>query len=62
VIAGANVGYDTDTIASMAGALSGTLNGFNYVPKDWYRTVEKVNGLNLISMAKELVNLSLKNS
>jgi ADP-ribosylglycohydrolase len=61
LIAGANVGYDTDTIASMAGALSGTLKGLNHVPKDWYRTVKRVNGLNLISMAKELVTLSLRN-
>lgn len=61
VIAGANVGYDTDTIASMAGALSGTLKGFNHVPRDWYQTVEKVNRLNLVSMAKELVKLSLRN-
>lgn len=61
VIAGANVGYDTDTIASMAGALSGTLKGFSHVPNDWYRAVEEVNGLNLISLAEELTALSLRN-
>jgi len=61
VIAGANVGYDTDTIASMAGALSGTLKGFDYVPDDWYQTVEKVNGLDLAAMASRLLDLSLRN-
>jgi ADP-ribosylglycohydrolase len=60
VIAGANVGYDTDTIASMAGALSGALKGFNHVPSDWYRTVQKVNGLDLTAMANRLLDLSFR--
>jgi ADP-ribosylglycohydrolase len=58
VITGANIGNDTDTIASMAGALSGALKGFDHVPQEWFQTVEHVNGLNLKATAESLVMLS----
>lgn len=61
VLEGANIGNDTDTIASMAGALAGALKGFKDVPKDWFRIVEEVNGLNLISMAEALFEISIRN-
>ncbi len=59
-ITGANVGYDTDTIASMAGALSGALKGFGHVPKPLFQIVEKVNGLNLKGIAKRLSLVAMK--
>ncbi|MBU0991433.1 MAG: ADP-ribosylglycohydrolase family protein, partial [Proteobacteria bacterium] len=67
VIAGANVGYDTDTIASMAGALAGALKGFDAVPQDLFREVKKENDLNLEEIARGLeriarVNLNKKKS
>lgn len=61
VLAGANIGNDTDTIASMAGALSGALNGFRHVPKEWFKTIEKVNRLNLNVVAEALYEISLRN-
>ena len=41
------MGYDTDTIASMAGALAGALRGFDATPMNLFREVEKVNRLDL---------------
>lgn len=57
VIAGANVGFDTDTIAAMAGALAGTLNGFDKVPGELFRKVEAANHLNLEKVAADLEKL-----
>jgi ADP-ribosylglycohydrolase len=57
VIAGANVGFDTDTIASIAGALAGALRGFSAVPIKLYRRVIEVNNLNLENLARELVDI-----
>ena len=61
VIAGANVGYDTDTIASMAGALAGALRGFDAVPMNLFREVEKVNGLDLENTARSLGQIARRN-
>ena len=60
VIAGANVGYDTDTIASMAGALSGALYGCDAVPKDLFQQVTEENGLNLEQTAQSLERIARK--
>jgi ADP-ribosylglycohydrolase len=62
VLAGANVGYDTDTIASMAGALAGALNGFDAVPRGLYQEVTRVNDLDLESLARGLERIARKNS
>jgi len=58
VIAGANAGYDTDTIASMAGALAGALKGFDAVPKELFREVKKANDLDLESVARGLERIA----
>ncbi|EFK06930.1 ADP-ribosylglycohydrolase [delta proteobacterium NaphS2] len=57
VMAGANVGFDTDTIASMAGALAGTLKGFDSVPMELFSKVQRVNQLELEKVAAGLENL-----
>lgn len=62
VIAGANVGYDTDTIASMAGALSGALNGFDAVPSELFRKVKEANNLTLEETARELERIARMNT
>lgn len=61
VKSGANIGNDTDTIASMAGALAGAFKGFSQVPAKWYQTIEKVNHLHLAATAKQLTKISLGN-
>ena len=57
VLAGANVGFDTDTIASMAGALAGTLKGFDSVPMELFSKVQRVNQLDLEKVAAGLEKL-----
>ncbi|WP_419658803.1 ADP-ribosylglycohydrolase [Desulfosarcina variabilis str. Montpellier] len=61
VIAGANVGYDTDTIASMAGALAGALNGFDRVPADLFQAIKKANDIELKKIASGLERIARRN-
>jgi ADP-ribosylglycohydrolase len=44
VLAGVNAGRDSDTIAAMAGALAGGLNGISRVPVRWREAVNVVRG------------------
>ncbi len=44
VIGGVNVGRDTDTIAAIAGAISGALNGFDKIPTKWTDKIFEVKG------------------
>jgi len=44
VLAGVNAGRDSDTIAAMAGAMAGGLNGADAVPDDWKSAVNIVRG------------------
>jgi ADP-ribosylglycohydrolase len=63
VSAGASIGNDSDTIAAMAGSLSGALRGIDAVPADLFATVKAVNeedieliGAGLTSIAWRRVN------
>ena len=47
IIGTVNMGNDADTVSTIAGAIAGTLQGVEGVPRDWYRTVVQVNGLEL---------------
>jgi len=51
VIAAVNNGGDTDTIASIVGALSGALFGISAIPENWLNKIEAVNHLNCEMMA-----------
>ncbi len=42
---GANSSGDSDSIASIAGAISGTLLGANAIPKEWKKRIESRNVL-----------------
>jgi ADP-ribosylglycohydrolase len=53
----ASVGGDTDTIAAIAGALSGARGGLSVWPRDVAATVLRVNGLDLQTVATELLRL-----
>lgn len=43
VIQGANFGRDCDTIAGIAGSISGALNGFESLPIEWVEAVQAAN-------------------
>lgn len=60
VIAGANIGGDSDTIASMAGAMAGALSGLHKVPADLYKHVCETNNLNIHNLAERLVQFQGK--
>ncbi|GAA1554880.1 ADP-ribosylglycohydrolase family protein [Kribbella lupini] len=53
----ASVGGDTDTIAAIAGAVVGACHGVDGFPADVRRTVSAVNGLDLESLAGELLKV-----
>lgn len=66
VLGGVNIGRDTDTIAAIAGAISGARAGLQAIPKDWQSRIQTaqgsciktVHGMNLISTADELAALA----
>lgn len=51
VIAGVNVGRDTDTIAAICGAISGAMNGFDKIPSKWTKKIFEVKGSCIKSVA-----------
>jgi len=61
VVAGANIGNDTDTIASITGALAGALQGFDGIPKRLFYEVERVNRLGLRDVARGLREIARSN-
>lgn len=50
-----NMGGDTDTLASIVGAVTGALSGIDGFPAEWVRTVEDVNGISIRQLARGLV-------
>lgn len=57
----ANLGGDSDTLASMAGSVCGAWRGVEAVPPAWLAQVEAVNGLDLRAVASELLALRERN-
>jgi ADP-ribosylglycohydrolase len=51
VVAGANLGDDTDTVACIAGSIAGAFTGFGAVPEGLYREMLVANGLDLEAKA-----------
>lgn len=54
VVAAANIGDDTDTVACMAGAIAGAYSGFASVPQDAYQRVLVANDLDLADLSARL--------
>jgi ADP-ribosylglycohydrolase len=58
IVGGANIGRDTDTIASLVGQLSGALNGLDSLPDDWLETFLKLpGGRDLVAVGAEMAEL-----
>ena len=57
---GANFGRDTDTIATMAGAICGALRGASGIPKEWLEKVDRHASRNQRELAAELVAVGKK--
>ncbi|MCA0250746.1 MAG: ADP-ribosylglycohydrolase family protein [Actinobacteria bacterium] len=57
VTAAVNAGDDTDTVATIVGALAGAAAGAGAFPADLTRTVDEVNGFDLAATARALADL-----
>ncbi|MEG0852359.1 MAG: ADP-ribosylglycohydrolase family protein [Angelakisella sp.] len=53
---GVNIGNDTDTVATMAGAIAGTLKGHGAFRADHLEIINKANNFNLEQLAKDLAD------
>lgn len=51
---GVNIGTDTDTVATMAGALSGTLAGASGIPPHFGQTIDEVNNFDMEGLARRI--------
>ena len=60
ICGGTNYGRDNDTIAGMAGAIAGALQGASAMRQDWIETVRRANDIDLDPMAGELTALICK--
>ncbi len=54
ILGGVNIGDDTDTVATIVGAMVGTLNGYKSYPQRWIDLIEKENKFNLEQLAKDI--------
>ncbi|OAB72009.1 hypothetical protein PNBC_18690 [Paenibacillus crassostreae] len=54
IITAVNAGSDTDTMASMAGAIVGALNGYSSFPDDYLAQLEEVNGYDITGLARKI--------
>jgi len=57
MLMGANIGGDTDTLASLAGSICGALQGIGAFDREMVARVEVANGLHLREVAEKLVAL-----
>jgi poly(ADP-ribose) glycohydrolase ARH3 len=63
IIRGVGLGGDTDTVATMAGALAGALHGSSWVPRRWFDQMENQPEIGrdyLINVARHLAELDLR--
>ena len=54
IIGAVNAGYDTDTVATMAGAMAGALSGSAAFPEHFLPTMEKINGFEIRKTADDV--------
>ncbi len=55
--AGVNIGYDTDTVATMIGGILGTLHGIQAFPENYLPLLDEANGYDLAKTAKDIEGL-----
>ncbi|WP_313049491.1 ADP-ribosylglycohydrolase family protein [Atlantibacter subterraneus] len=54
IISAVNIGNDTDTVATMVGALSGAFHGANAFPDDYLTTINRMNNFDLVELARQI--------
>jgi ADP-ribosylglycohydrolase len=55
----ANYGRDNDSIAGMAGSISGAMHGDSVIPEGWAEQVNRANRVDLDPLARDLANLAV---
>ena len=60
IVAGVNVGNDTDTVATMAGAMAGTLNGYKSLPESFLEEINKKNNMCLDKLSRDFLGVISK--
>lgn len=55
ILAGVNIGGDTDTIAAIAGSICGALRGIDAIDAEMLKQVEQVNGIDLSQVAHDIL-------
>ncbi|OPX85864.1 MAG: ADP-ribosyl-(dinitrogen reductase) glycohydrolase [Pelotomaculum sp. PtaB.Bin104] len=58
IIGGVNIGYDTDTVATMTGAIAGTLQGAGAFPNHYLELLDQVNGIDLANLARGIEKIA----
>ena len=58
IIGAVNAGYDTDTVATMAGAMAGALSGSAAFPEHFLPTMEKINGFEIRKTADDVERIA----
>ena len=59
VLGGVNYGRDADSIASMAGAMAGAMNGIDEIPVDWMTEVERESKRDFNKLSDELFDVAI---
>lgn len=60
VLGAVNYGRDSDTIATMGGAIAGALGGLSVVPRQWWEFVCKSSKADLLAVADELAGVAVE--
>jgi ADP-ribosylglycohydrolase len=60
VLGAINYGRDSDSIATMFGALSGAMNGREAIPHNWAQTIEKESRIDLVANGKKLAAIAVE--
>ena len=58
IIGAVNIGSDTDTIATMTGAILGARNGTAGIPQRYLPLIDQVNGFNIAALARRVAALA----
>lgn len=60
VWAGVNIGYDTDTVATIAGSMAGALGGMSSIAKadEYLKTLDAMNDINIEAVARSLTAIA----
>ena len=60
VLGAINYGRDSDSIATMFGALSGAMNGRQVIPHNWAETIERESRIDLAANGRKMAAIAIE--